>query len=303
MNAVVLLAHGAPRSLEEIEPFLRSIRRGRPAPPEIVAEVKRRYALIGGCSPLPEITFAQARGLQERLGALARVAVGMKHGAPSIAEAVAEARAAGARRFLGLPLVPQASEMTTAAYRHALAAALGAEPEMAPSYCDHPLLAEAFAERVREAMAAHPGARPVLLFTVHSLPARIVADGDPYPAEFRRTAEAIAARLGGPPYRLAYQSQGMTDDAWLGPPVPEVLRALACEGWRDVLLVPVGFVADNVEILYDVDIDLRAQAEPLGIRLWRTASLNDSPRFLDLLEAICREALERAAAPRGREGR
>jgi len=193
--------------------------------------------------------------------------------------------------------------MTTAAYRHALAAALGAEPEMAPSYCDHPLLAEAFAERVREAMAAHPGARPVLLFTVHSLPARIVADGDPYPAEFRRTAEAIAARLGGPPYRLAYQSHGMTDDAWLGPPVPEVLRALASEGWRDVLLVPVGFVADNVEILYDVDIDLRAQAEPLGIRLWRTASLNDSPRFLDLLEAICREALERAAAPRGREGR
>jgi ferrochelatase len=287
VNAVLLLAHGAPGDLDEVEPFLRRIRHGRPTPPAVLAEVKRRYGLIGG-SPLRAITEAQARGLAQRLPGT-QIFVGMRHSAPFIGEAVAAARAAGATRLFAIPLAPQASALTAGAYRRDLEEALGEPAEMAPSYCDHPLLAQAFAERIREAMAGLPaGARPTLLFTVHSLPARVVAAGDPYPEEFRRTVAAVMARLGTFPHRLAYQSQGMTDEAWLGPTVPEALQAMRAEGHTDVLLTCVGFVAENVEILYDVDIDFRAHAETLGMRLWRPRCLDDSPSFLALLETLAR---------------
>jgi ferrochelatase len=294
MNAVLLCAHGAPGSLDEVEPFLSRVRRGRPTPPEVVAEVKRRYAIIGGRSPLVEVTRAQAAALAERLAGLATVHVGMRHSSPSISDAVAAARAAGAERILAILLIPQASRLVAGPYARALEEALGHPADLAPSYCDHPRLAEAFAARVREALELMPSdADPTLLFTVHSLPESAAA-GDSYPEEFRRTAEAVLRALGAgaPRHRLAYQSQGMTEEAWLGPSVPEALSALQAEGRRDVLLAPVGFVADNVEILYDVDVDYRGRAEALGLRFWRTRSLNDSPPFIDVLEELAREGLE-----------
>jgi ferrochelatase len=294
MNAVLLLAHGAPESLEEVEPFLERIRKGRPTAPTVVAEVRRRYALIGGRSPLPAIVRRQAALLQARLGDLARVFWAMRHTPPFIAEVALAARAAGARRILAIPLAPQASALTTGAYARALEEALGEPAAIAPSFCDHPLLAQAFAQRIREAVATlPPDARPTLLFTTHSLPLRLLSSGDPYPDEFRRTVAAIVACVAklAAGHRLAYQSQGMTEEAWLGPTVPEALKALRAEKRTDVLLVPVGFLVDNVEILYDVDVDFQAQARSMGVRLWRTEALNDLPRFVDLLESLAREGL------------
>jgi ferrochelatase len=272
----------------------------------VVEEVRGRYAAIGGRSPLGEITRAQAKALERALAedraAEWRVFVGMRHSAPRIAEAVAAAAAEGRRRMVALCLAPHYSRLSIGAYLdrfdHALAAtAAGLEAVRVESWHDHPGFVAAVAERVVAALARveQPAAAEVL-FTAHSLPARIVAAGDPYDAELRATAAAVAeraaARLGRPlDWTFCYQSAAAGAVDWLGPSIEDEIPRLAAAGHRRLLACPVGFVADHVEILYDLDVEARRLAEAHGAQLHRTASLNTSPTFIAALADVVRGAL------------
>lgn len=301
---VLLAAHGTPRSLDEIPAFLRAIRHGRETPPALVAEVRRRYEAIGGRSPLTEITRAQAEALARRLGV--PVFCGMRAWHPLLRDVV-EREVAPLRptKIVVCALAPQFSNLSVGAYiravREGCEAAFGREalPSIVPvrRWAQRPALAEAFAEKVREALARHFPDDPdavALVFTAHSLPTKILETSDPYPVDFEATARNVLDRVGGAgrTHRSCYQSQGMTAEPWLGPDLPTTLRDLRDAGARAVLVVPVGFVADHVEVLYDLDIEAREVARSLGLDFARTASLNDSPRFIDALEEAVRDRLE-----------
>jgi ferrochelatase len=308
-RAVLLMAYGGPERLEDVEPFLLDVRGGRPTPPELVAEVRARYAAIGGGSPLLRITRQQAAALEARLNAEDagdrewRVFAGMRHWHPYVAEAVLEIAAAGIRRGVALCLAPQYSRMSIGAYLRSLDQALaalpeGERPELArvESWGDHPLFLDALAEKVEEAFGRLPaGADPKVIFTAHSLPARIVAAGDPYDAQLRATAAAVAdraaARLGRPlDCTFCYQSAAAGATDWLGPSIEEEVVRLARAGHRHLVVCPVGFVADHVEVLYDLDVEARRLAEAAGASLHRTASLNASPTFVAALADVVRRA-------------
>ncbi len=309
------MAYGGPRELAEVEPFLRDVRGGRPTPPELVAEVRQRYAAIGGGSPLAAITAAQAAALETALaneGPGWRVFVGMRHWSPYIREAVAEIAAAGRRRVVALCLAPHYSRLSIGAYFAALDAAVagcGAPLEVArvPRWGDHPGFLDAVAERVeaglgRFAAAGDSSAEVTVLFTAHSLPAAIVAEGDPYEDELRRSAAAVAGRVesarGRPlPWGFCYQSAAAGARDWLGPPLERALADLAARGRRRVLVAPLGFVSDHVEVLYDVDVEAAARARRLGLELRRTASLNTSPRLVAALADLVRGAAARWDGP------
>lgn len=318
-RGVLLMAYGSPERPEDVAAYYTHIRGGRPPSPELLEELQGRYAAIGGRSPLAEITARQAAALERRLnrGGMAegppdaaaagapaqgcpawKVYVGMRHWRPWIADAVAQMAADGVSRAVGLALAPHDSRMSVGAYVEAAQKALDAlDPARRPamrfvrSWADHPLFVEALARRLRDALAAaSPDA--AVLFTAHSLPERILAWDDPYPRELDRTCRAVAGRLGLDParWRFAYQSQGRTPEPWLGPSLDEALRRLAAEGVRDVVVCPVGFVSDHLEVLYDIDIEAAQLAKRLGLRLTRTPSLNDAPDFVEALAAIVTEA-------------
>lgn len=297
-TAVLLMAYGGPDSLDDVEPFLLDIRGGRATSARLVEEIRGRYAAIGGRSPLLEISRAQAAALQERLEADApgafRVFVGMRHWAPRIAEAVADIAAAGLSRVVALCLAPHYSRLSIGAYLEKLEearrqqAAQGVQLSIAAveSWHDHPLFLQALAEKVRRALDRWPeGERGAvqILFTAHSLPAFVVDEGDPYPRQLLETARGVTQRAGVAGWRFCYQSAGASKLPWLGPAIEEVIPELAAAGCRDVLVVPVGFVADHVEILYDLDIEAKALAGNLGLRLERTESLNTDPTFIAAL--------------------
>jgi ferrochelatase len=304
------MAYGGPASLDGVEAFLRDVRGGRETPRELVAEVRRRYATIGGRSPLGDITRAQAAALEAALRAEpgagtgsppVRVFVGMRHAEPRIAAAVREVVAGGWRRLVALCLAPHYSRLSIGAYLarldEALAAAGGGlEAVRVESWHDHPGFLAAVAEKVVEALgrsAAVAGAH--VLFTAHSLPARIVAAGDPYDAQLRATAAAVAeraaARLGRPlDWTFCYQSAAAGAVDWLGPSIEDEIPRLAAAGHRRLLACPVGFVADHVEVLYDLDVEARARARELGLRLERTESLNASPAFIEALADVVHAA-------------
>jgi ferrochelatase len=284
-QAVLLLAHGAPERLEDIEEYLTYVRGGRPMPPPIVEEVRRRYSLIGGASPLTCWTRKQAEALERRLGL--PVYFGMRNWRPFIRETMGRIQAAGIQRLVAICLAPQYSKMSVGFYFRRTQEAkqeLGARCEIvwAKSFHNHPLLIEAFAEK----LAPLVNGRKVL-FTAHSLPEKILENADPYDAEARATARLVAERLGLQDWDFAYQSQGMTEEKWLGPTVESVLDRSSGR----VVLAPIGFVCDHVEILYDVDILFREYAAARGIELVRPESLNDSPRFIEALAAVAREKL------------
>ncbi|HEX2254717.1 MAG TPA: ferrochelatase [Thermoanaerobaculia bacterium] len=306
---MLLMAYGGPTSLEEVEPFLRDVRGGRPTSPELVDAVRGRYAAIGGASPLLEITRAQAAALERRLGADEpeagwRVWMGMRHWHPYIGEAVREIAAAGARRLVALCLTPQASRLSTGAYfarlDEALAAAglgsgagggAGLPVARIASWHTEPLFLDALAHRVAAAW------RPevTVLFTAHSLPRAILAEGDPYERQLRETAEAVAARTeartGCPlDWTFCYQSAAADARDWLGPDVLQVISRLAAEGCRHLVAAPVGFLSDHVEVLYDLDVEARQVAEAHGARLHRIPSLNASPDLVRALSTIVRTA-------------
>ncbi len=310
--AVLLLAHGAPERVEDVESYLGFVRGGRPAPPRVLEEVRSRYRAIGGSSPLTRWTRTQAEALEKRLDI--PVFFGMRNWHPFIRETMDCVRESGAERIAAIALAPQYSDLSVGLYirrteEAAREAGMKAEIVWAKSYHDEPLLIEAFAERLSSAAGlaggvlisspqsnpppARPAALPArVLFTAHSLPEKILAAGDPYDRETRATAAAVARRVGIADYDFAYQSQGFTDDKWLGPTVESVLDRYAEQGVRDVVVAPIGFVCDHVEILYDVDIMFREYAAQRGISLRRSESLNGSETFTAALAEVAKRCLE-----------
>lgn len=302
-KGVLLMAYGSPETLDDVEEYFTHIRGGRRPSPEAVEELRGRYRRIGGRSPLMEITQAQARALEQVLHADSdedgtyRVYVGMKHWRPFLPEVIERMAQEGIERAVGLALAPHYSRMSVGAYIEAAQEALQAHPilmRFVESWHLQPTFLEAWAARVRDALGRFgPEGREeaVVVFTAHSLPERILQWDDPYPRQLRETCQAIAqnVRLPGPRWRLAYQSASSTGEPWLGPDVLDVLDELARQGVKGVLVCPIGFVADHLEVLYDLDVECRERAEELGLRLERTESLNDDPLFIRALAEIVKE--------------
>jgi ferrochelatase len=289
---VLLVAYGAPRSLEEVKPFVEDIRSGRPTPPELIAELEERYRAIGGGSPLLEITEAQAARLAHALGDGTPVYVGMRHWHPYIREALDTARKDGVRRMVAVAMAPHFSRMSIGVYQRKVEeASEGIEVAFVRQWYDHPRFLDAVAAKVTEALERFPpaaGSKPHIIFTAHSLPEKILASGDPYPEQLKQSAEGVMERIGDYPYSVAFQSAGRTEEAWLGPDAAEVIERLGSEGERQIVLCPIGFLADHLEVLYDVDIEYQALARRLGIRLERTPSLNDSAQLIEALVDLVR---------------
>jgi ferrochelatase len=307
---ILLLAYGGPDSLEDIGPYLEDIRGGRPTSPELLAEVRARYAAIGGRSPLLEITRAQAAALQAATGL--RTYVGMRHWNPRIREAVRQMAEDGVRRAVALCMAPHYSEMSIGAYYRLLDAALletGADIDFhrVQQWYDEPLFLDALAglcRRALERFAPEERGAVQILFTAHSLPERFLKSGDPYPDQLRATAEEVARRLGWPRERwgLAYQSAARSPEPWLRPTVEETIRDWAQAGHRHLLVAPVGFVAEHIEILYDLDIAARQWAEQQGVRMERAPLPNAEPAFIAALQAVVQRALEPPTpVPSGKE--
>ncbi|MCC7416950.1 MAG: ferrochelatase [Acidobacteria bacterium] len=289
MNAVLLMAHGTPDTLDEMAEYLTIVRGGHPPSAALVEELRRNYAAIGGRSPLTELTQAQGAALQARLGPAVPVAVGMRNWRPYIGDAIAGLAARGATRIVSIPLAPQFSTLSVQKYVDAAtrAAPSGVSVEAVGSFHDHPLLLDAFAERVR---AAQPQPDERVIFTAHALPVRVVEAGDVYPREFAATARGVAERAGIAAYDTAFQSAGRTPEPWIGPALDELIAVRASEGVRRFLVVPVGFVCDHTEILFDIDVQAARAAREAGASLRRTGSLNASPTFIAMLEGLVREA-------------
>ena len=289
-SGVLLMAHGTPSSMEEMPEYLRLVRGGRPASPELVAEMTHNYEAIGGRSPLTDLTQAQGDALRQRLGADIPVAIGMRNWKPFIKDAITGLAAERVTRIIGIPLAPQFSTLSVSKYFDAAAQVLpaGVSLDAVHSFHAHPLLLDAFAERLRD---ARPGADEDVVFTAHSLPARVVETGDPYPTEVAATAAGVAARAGVARYHVAYQSAGRTPEPWIGPDVCALITEQAARGVRRFLVVPVGFVCDHTEILFDIDVQARAAAQSSGAALRRTESLNTQPTFIAMLEDLVRQRL------------
>ena len=289
-SAVLLLAHGAPERVEDVESYLSLVRGGRPASGELVEEVRRRYQAIGGSSPLLRWTRAQAEALRQLLGI--PVFFGMRNWRPFIRETIEQVRAAGIDKLAAVCLAPQYSELSVGLYikrtgEAAREAGVAAEIVWATSFHEEPLLIDAFAERL--APLLEPGKR--VLFTAHSLPEQALAADDPYERETRATAAAVARRAGLAEWDFAFQSQGAIAGKWLGPTVESCLDRYAAEGVREIIVDPIGFVCDHVEVLYDIDIAFRQYARERGIELRRPESLNDSPTFTRALAAVAGRCL------------
>ena len=290
--AVLLMAHGTPESVDQMADYLRLVRGGREPSAELIEEMTHNWDAIGGRSPLTDITLQQAEALRAQLaadGLDAAVVVGMRNWRPFIADAIREIARAGARRIVGIPMAPQFSTLSVQKYMDAAKAALpeGIEFSCVRSFHDHPLLVEAFAEKV---LAARPDPNEDVVFTAHSLPQRVAAAGDPYPNEVAATAKAVANRCGIRSYHTAYQSAGRTPEPWLGPDLSEHVRARASSGVRSMLVVPIGFVCDHTEILFDIDVQATAAAREAGVALRRTPSLNISPTFIRALASLVTQA-------------
>jgi protoporphyrin/coproporphyrin ferrochelatase len=289
---VLLLAHGAPDKLEDIPEFLLNVRGGRPLPEPVVKEITHRYSLIGGGSPLLRLTNVQAEALARLIDH--PVYVGMRNWKPFIAEAVRHLKDAGVERAVAVCLAPQNSRTSIGLYRKYLMDAVeqvhpGLEVDFVKNWHDHPGLIEAFRERAASALLAARNeiSSPVpVIFTAHSVPERTIADGDPYERQVRETAALVASTAGLTEYRLAFQSQGMTSEKWIGPTVESQIDELAQAGVNNVLLIPVGFVSDHVEILYDIDVLFHEYGKKRGVAVRRSESLNDSPKFAAALASL-----------------
>jgi ferrochelatase len=294
-TAVLLMAYGTPESADDIELYLTDIRRGRKPTPEIVEELRGRYRRIGGKSPLLEITSMQASAVENQLalqGLKTRVYVGMKHWHPYIREVVPEILSDGFDRVVGLVLAPHYSQMSIGGYQQALREALQTSNPMkvdfVESWYDHPIFHRAVKEKIENALAqfAEPQ-EATLLFTAHSLPERILAINDPYPTQLVSSCQSVATLLGRKKWSFAYQSAGQTKDKWLGPDLIQYLHDIpAADRSPGVLLAPIGFVADHLEILYDIDVEAQEFAKSINIKLTRTESLNASPTFISALTDI-----------------
>jgi ferrochelatase len=292
-QAVLLIAHGSPERVEDIPEFLLNISRGRPLPEAVVREVQHRYSLIGS-SPLTKITRAQAEGVSRELGVPAYV--GMRNWHPFIADTLRQMESDNVGQAVAICLAPHNSRTSVGLYKQVL---LGAGAPFAIDFVeewhDHPMLIEAFSEKLRagwkSACQQHGEPLPVL-FTAHSVPQRTIAEGDPYETQTRETAALVAARvpeIGA--WHFAFQSQGMSGGEWLGPTVEDTITRLRDAGHTGVFVQPIGFVCDHVEILFDVDILFRQFAGDRGMKLYRAESLNDSPMFVRAVADLARSRL------------
>ena len=304
-RAVLLLAHGTPETVEQIPEYLRNVVGGRPLPQHVIEEIQRRYALIGH-SPLTEITLEQGRLVEAELataGEQTPVYVAMRNWRPHIPDVIKKMRADGVEEAAVLCLAPHNSRTSVGLYRQAVEAeSAGLRIDFTEGWAQHPLLIEAFAERLRPAFArlgAEVGAPVPVLFTAHSVPARTIeaSEGqaaDPYVEETKRTAALVAERVPEiPQWWFAFQSQGVSGGEWIGPTVEETLEAIAASGARTLLLQPIGFLCDHVEILYDVDILFREFAAKLNLRLERPESLNASVTLARAIADLARQGLAR----------
>ncbi len=289
-TAVLLLAHGSPENPDQIPEFLSYVTGGRPLPSPVVEEIRHRYSLIG-FSPLPCWTLLQADQLSQSMQM--PVFVGMRNWKPFIADAVKAIASKGYKRVIAICLAPQNSRTSVGLYRSAVTADgnLPFEMDFVEEWHDHPLLAKAFAEKLRagwERASAENGAELPVIFTAHSVPQRTISEGDPYERQSKETAELVAkeARLAGEDWTFAFQSQGMSGGQWIGPTVEETIRNLKAKGHRGVFLHPVGFLCDHVEVLYDIDIAFKQFAEKEGMRLWRAESLNGSKTLTAALAEV-----------------
>jgi ferrochelatase len=300
---VFLLAYGTPESLDDVEPYFTHIRGGRKPSPEAVANLRERYRLVGGRTPLKDLTFATADKLQARLDAEApgryRVYVGMKHWHPFIAETMPHIAADGVRDVVALVLAPHYSRMSVGGYRRYVdeANATLEQPlqmTFIERWHDHPGFRRLIADRIVAARAELPPDlrdQALILFSAHSLPERILSWNDPYPDELRESAAGIAGLLGLTDWRLCYQSAGMTGEPWLGPDILDYLEELHGEGVRAVVSAPFGFVAEHLEVLWDIDREAQDKAAELGMELRRIRMPNADDEFVDVLVSLVRDAL------------
>ncbi len=303
--AVLLLAYGSPDRLDEVEAYYTDIRRGNPPTPELLEELVARYRAIGGGSPLSRIVEAQRAALEAELARRGRpmpVYAGMRHIEPKIATVVAGMADDGVTDAVAIALAPQAS-MSVEGYRRAVDAACAAVGDRAPrvafveSWCREPDFIAGLAATTGEALARFPDPAAVrLMFTAHSLPQRVVDAGDTYPSELADTARLVAEALGRATYDFAYQSAGRTDEPWLGPEILAEIRRLGADGATELVVSPVGFIADHLEVLYDIDIEAQGVARSLGIHLERPRMLNDDPHLVSALAGIVERTLPLADA-------
>jgi protoporphyrin/coproporphyrin ferrochelatase len=324
-QAVLLLAHGTPETVEQIPEYLRNVVSGRPLPQAVIEEIQHRYALIGR-SPLTEITLEQGRLVEGELaagGLPVRVYVGMRNWRPYILDVVRQMRADGVEEAAVICMAPQNSRTSVGLYRRAVEAeAGGLRIDFTAGWAHHPLLAQAFAERLRPALSrlsAEVGHAVPVLFTAHSVPTRTVqppeasssADAgekrlwpgegaDPYAEEARATAELVAAQVAEiAQWWFAFQSQGASGGPWIGPSVESTLDSIAAQGVKALILQPIGFLCDHVEILFDVDRLFRDYAAKLGVRLERPESLNASPTLARAVADLAGLGLARLSAQAG----
>ena len=300
-DAVLLIAFGGPTSRDEVRPFLANVSRGRAIPPERLESVVHHYELIGGRSPLNDLTFRQARGLEAALrtdGPALPVYVGMRNWTPYLTETLRRMQAGGVRRAIGVIMSAQQNDAGWGRYQRDVVEAQTAVGTGAPEidYVDewhaHPLFIDALNDNVRTAFAGIPAERraaTALVFTAHSIPTAMAA-ASPYVAQITEGAQLIAAQIGHARWSIAYQSRsGNPREPWLEPDVCDVVRQLGRDGARDVVVVPIGFVCDHVEVLYDLDIEARQVADAGGIHFVRAATVNDHPLFIRMLADVVRQ--------------
>jgi ferrochelatase len=307
-DAVLLIGFGGPTSMAEVRPFLDNVLRGRPVPPERIEAVVHHYEIIGGRSPFNELTFRQARALEAQLraeGLALPVYVGMRTWTPYVQETLQQMAADSVRRAVGIIMAPHQTEASWGRYERAVSAARARLGAVAPDidYVDpwhaHPLFIEAVSDNAGAALQQIPSERrtsAALVFTAHSVPTAMAA-ASPYVAQITESARLVAERSGHPQWTLAYQSRsGNPSEPWLDPDINEVVRQLAGAGARDVVVAPIGFVCDHVEVLYDLDIETHQLAQDLGLNFVRAATVNDHPTFVRMLADVVRQRVH-AASP------
>ena len=298
-TAVLLLAHGSPDSVDDVPEFLLQVTRGRQLPPRVIEEVKHRYALIGH-SPLTERTLQQRDLLARNLGL--PVYVGMRNWNPFISDTVRTMAADRIESAVVICLAPQNSRTSVGLYRSALEKDVSFDVDFVDSWHDHPLLIQAFTEKLlagRKRASHEMGTNLPVVFTAHSVPQQTITEGDPYETQTKETAALVAreAALVPADWSFAFQSQGLSGAGWLGPTVEDTIVALKQKGHRGVFIQPIGFLCDHVEVLYDIDIGFKQFAEKERIRLWRAESLNDSSLLTAALADVAQSRMRKAASP------
>jgi ferrochelatase len=298
-TAVLLVAHGTADSVDDIPEFMRHVTGGRPVSQTVIEEVQHRYSLIGH-SPMNEITARQGELLALELNL--PVYVGMRNWKPFIPDVVKKISSDGITRVIAICLAPQNSRTSVGLYRKVVDGPEGPPfaLDFVESWHDHPLLIEAFVEKLksgRTQASLEAGAKLPVIFTAHSVPERTIAEGDPYEVQTRETGEFVAreAELQPEEWKFAFQSQGMSGGAWLGPTVEETILELKAQGHTGIFVQPIGFLCDHVEVLYDIDIGFQEFAKKHDLRLWRAGSLNESPKLIAALAEIVKSRQKREA--------